>query len=200
MNKIIIILFGISGFGGQIMQAQVGINTTSPQETLHVNGKIRVDDATGRTAVSILGVDITGTLNKMAVAGALEIHNNTLIASGTGYYSIVDIVIDTPSSNTIFDNIDLGLDGANTYKSVIRFTGQTQSFDITGIMGGIEGRHIVLLNPINVGMGVVNESFQSLEANRILTYGGGLGEATAGRGAIEMVYDGSRWVVLNIRK
>jgi len=60
MNKIIIILFGISGFGGQIMQAQVGINTTSPQETLHVNGKIRVDDATGRTAVSILGVDITG--------------------------------------------------------------------------------------------------------------------------------------------
>ena len=29
---------------------QVGINTSNPQETLHVNGKIRVDDADGRSA------------------------------------------------------------------------------------------------------------------------------------------------------
>lgn len=178
---------------------QVGVNTTSPQETLHVNGKVRVDDATGRTSVDVMGIDATGTLNKMDVGGALEIHNNTLIASGTGYYSVVDIAISTPTPNTRIDNIDLALDAANAYKTVIRFTGQTQSFDITGIQGGIEGRHIVLLNSASVNMGVINNSNQSLATNRIVTYGSGPSEATSGQGAIEMVYDGTRWVVLNLR-
>lgn len=178
---------------------QVGINTTRPEEMLHVNGKIRVDDATGRTAVSVLGIDATGTLNTMDVGGALEIHNNTVIASGTGYYSVVNIAISTPIPNTQFNNIDLGIDAANAYKTVIRFTGQTQSFDVSGIEGGIEGRHIILLNPENVNMGVLNDSNLSLATNRITTYGSGPSEATSGQGAIELVYDGSRWVVLNLR-
>ncbi|MAZ73290.1 MAG: hypothetical protein CMC70_09090 [Flavobacteriaceae bacterium] len=178
---------------------QVGINTTDPQETLHVNGKIRLDNFTGRTSVSVMGIDATGTLNTMNVGGALEVHNNTIIASGTGYYSVVNVPISTPTPNTRLDNIDLGVDAANAYKTVIRFTGQTQSFDITGIQGGIEGRHIILLNPENVNMGVLNNSNQSLATNRITTYGSGPSEATSGQGAIEMVYDGTRWVVLNLR-
>jgi hypothetical protein len=197
MSKIIltvfILLVSIPTFG------QVGINTTDPQETLHVNGKIRIDDAVGRSAVSVLGVDASGTLNKMDIAGALEINNNTIIASGTGYYSVVNIGINTPLPNTRLDNINLGLVGANTYKTVIRFTGQTQSFDISGIQGGIEGRHIILLNAQNVNMGVLNNSNQSLALNRILTYGSGPSEATSGQGAIELVYDGTRWIVLNLR-
>ena len=178
---------------------QVGINTTSPQEALHVNGKIRVDDASGRTSVSVLGVDATGTLNTMAVAGALEVHNNTIVASGTGYYSVVDVAVLTPNPNTRFDDIDLGVDAANTYKTVIRFTGQTQSFNLSGIIGGVEGRHIIILNPANVNMGVLNNSIQSSALNRIITYGSGPSESTSGQGAIEMVYDGTRWVVLNLR-
>ncbi|PKA82606.1 hypothetical protein ATE92_0739 [Ulvibacter sp. MAR_2010_11] len=178
---------------------QVGINTTNPQEALHVNGKIRVDDASGRSATSVLGVDATGTLNTMDVGGALEIHNNTIIASGTGYYSVVNVSVTTPTPNTRIDNIDLGVVGANAYKTVIRFTGQTQSFDITGIKDGIEGRHIILLNPMNVNMGVINESNQSLAVNRIITYGSGPSESTSGEGAIELVYDGTRWVVINFR-
>ena len=178
---------------------QVGINTTSPQEALHVNGKIRVDDASGRTSVSVLGVDATGTLNTMAVAGALEVHNNTIVASGTGYYSVVDINITTPNPNTRIDDIDLGLDGVNTYKTIIRLNGQTNSFDITGIQGGVEGRHIVILNSSNQNMGVISNAGSSTALNRILHYGSGGGEATQGQGAIELVYDGLRWVVLNIR-
>jgi hypothetical protein len=178
---------------------QVGINTTNPQEMLHVNGKIRVDDAAGRSAVSVMGVDATGTLNTMEVGGALEIHNNTIIASGTGYYSVIEIPVTTPNPNTRIDNIDLGVDGVNAYKTVIRFTGQTNSFDITGIQGGIEGRHIILLNPLNVNMGVIDESNHSLPLNRIITYGSGPTESTSGEGAIELVYDGTRWVVINFR-
>ena len=198
MSKLIILLVLLLAFLPS--QGQVGINTTSPQEMLHVNGKVRVDDITGRSSTSVLGVDSEGTLNKINVAGAIEIHNNTIVASGTGYYSVIDIGINTPTPNTRLDNLDLGLDNANEYKTIVRFTGQTQSFDITGIQGGIEGRHIVLLNPAaNVNMGVVDEANQSLAINRILTYGSGQGESTSGQGAVELVYDGTRWVVINFR-
>lgn len=178
---------------------QVGINTITPQEALHVNGKVRVDDITGRTAVSVVGIDATGTLNTMSVGGALEIHNNTIIASGTGYYSVVNIPINTPTPNTRLNNLDLSVAGVNAYKTVIRFTGQTQSFDISGIQGGVEGRHIILLNPENVNMGVLNDSNQSIATNRIVTYGSGPSESTSGQGAVELVYDGTRWIVLNLR-
>ena len=190
---IIILLVSFPTFG------QVGINTTDPQEALHVNGKIRVNDISGRSSVSVVGVDATGTLNTMRVGGALEVHNNTIIASGTGYYSVINIPITTPTPNTKFHNLDLNVIGANAYKTVIRFIGQTQSFDISGIQGGVEGRHIILLNPNNVNMGVLNDSNSSIATNRIITYGSGPGEATSGQGAIELVYDGTRWVVLNLR-
>jgi hypothetical protein len=135
----------------------------------------------------------------MDVGGALEIHNNTVIASGTGYYSVVNVTISTPSSNTRFDNIDLDVVGVNAYKTVIRFTGQTKSFDISGIQGGVEGRHIILLNPTsNVSMGVIDESLDSIDTNRIVTYGSGT-ESTSGQGAVELVYDGTRWILLNLR-
>lgn len=179
--------------------AQVGINTTDPQEMLHVNGKIRVDDVTGRTSTSVLGVTSEGTLNKINVAGALEIHNNTIVASGTGYYSVVDIELDTPNSNTKFNNLDLGLDDVNTYKTLVRFYGQTNSFEISGIEGGIEGRHIVLLNSVeNVNMTIMDDHFSD-EGNRILTYGSGPFEASSGQGVVEMVYDGTHWIVINFR-
>tara|TARA_R110000787_G_scaffold71771_1_gene159759 strand:+ start:9967 stop:10113 length:147 start_codon:yes stop_codon:yes gene_type:complete len=47
-------------------------------------------------------------------------------------------------------------------------------------------------------MGVGNESNQSITTNRIITYGSGT-ESTSGQGAIELVYDGTRWIVLNVR-
>lgn len=198
MSKLILSVVVLLAFTPTI--GQVGINTTSPQETLHVNGKLRIDDTDGRSSVTVIGADATGTLNKIDVAGALEIHNNTLIASGTGYYSVVDIPISTPTPNTRIDDIDLGLASTNEYKTVIRFTGQTQAFDISGIQAGIEGRHIILLNSVpNVNMGVIDEANQSLPGNRILTYGSGQGEATSGQGAIELVYDGTRWIVINFR-
>lgn len=175
----------------------IGIGTNTPEETLHVNGKVRVNDLIGRTSTSVLGVTPDGTLNKINVAGALEIHNNTIIASGTGYYSVIDIPITTNGPNTRIDDLDLGVDLENTYKTIFRFTGQTNSFDITGIKGGVEGRHIILLNGLNSHMGVVNNSTASEPLNRILTYGSTA--TTSGQGAIEMVYDGTRWVILSLR-
>tara|TARA_R110000824_G_scaffold15193_10_gene64100 strand:+ start:811 stop:1407 length:597 start_codon:yes stop_codon:yes gene_type:complete len=178
--------------------SQVGINTIDPQEALHVNGKVRVDDVTGNTSISVLGIDANGTLNTIDVGGSLEIHNNTIVGSGSGYYSVVDIPIITPIPNTSFNNLDLGLGSGNEYKTVIRFTGQTKSFNVTGIIGGIAGRHIILLNPTNVNMGLEDESNRSTSTNRIHTYGSGT-ESTSGQGAVELFYDGTRWILLNLR-
>lgn len=208
MKKISLILclllfqYGYAQFGDP--QKGVGINTTDPQETLHVNGKTRVTDTDfdfDRTMVSVIGIDDEGTLNKIAVGnGIVMVNNNTIIAAGSGYYSLIDYTLVTPSPNTNFNNLDVGLAGDYSYKTVIRFTGQTKSFQITGITGGFAGKHIILLNPSAFNMKLIDEYRHSNEENRILTYGPGPAETLSGQGAIELVYDGYQWIVLNVRE
>ena len=210
MKKINVILclllfqYGYAQFGDPPQVKGVGINTTDPKETLHVNGKIRVTDTdldVDRTMVSVIGIDDEGTLNKIAVGnGLVMVNNNTIISAGSGYYSIINHTLVTPNSNTEFDNLDVGLAGDYSYKTVIRFTGQTNHFGFSGITGGFAGKHIILLNPSSKNMKVIDESRGSDEENRILTYGNGPFETINGQGAIEMVYDGYQWIVLNVRQ
>ena len=183
----------------------VGINTTAPTEALHVNGKIRVTDTEvdGRTMASVIGVDsLVGVLGKIAVGnGIVMVRNNTIMAAGSGYYSLINHTLYTPDSqNSTFHNLDVGLAGNYSYKTVIRFTGQTRNFEITGITGGFAGKHIILLNPSSKKMTLRNDSGDSDEENKILTYGPGTAETLQGQGAIELVYDGYHWIVLNVRE
>ena len=184
--------------------AQVGIYTTAPTEALHVNGKIRVtntDFNVDRTMVSVIGIDDEGTLNKIPLGpGLVMIKNNYIIAAGSGYYSMKDHTLVTPSSNTQFDDLDVGLEGDYALKTVIRFIGQTKSFQITGITGGFAGKHVILLNPSSSNMKLIDDSNNSITENRILTYGPGPAETLQGQGAIELVYDGYQWIVLNVRQ
>ena len=210
MKKISLILclllfqYGYAQFGDPPQAKGVGINTTDPQETLHVNGKIRVTDTdfdVDRTMVSVIGIDDEGTLNKIAVGnGLVMVNNNTIITAGSGYYSIINHTLLTPFPNTQFNNLDVGLAGDYSYKTVIRFTEQTKSFQITGITGGFAGKHIILLNPSAFNMKLIDESGDSIAENRILTYGPGPAETLKGQGAIELVYDGYQWIVLNVRE
>ncbi len=195
--------------------AQVGINTTEPQEALDVNGKIRVIDTdigVGRTMVSIIGVDDKETLSKINLTPDFTIINNTFSSSGTNSYSVIDIDFTDPADVALYledyeagDDIvdfDLGLDDINAHETVIRFTNPPEAFFISGIAGGAAGRHILFLNPSDKHMGVRDEDYgsnSSANENRILTYGAGTTDATQGQGAIEMVYDGTRWIVLNKR-
>lgn len=191
--------------------AQVGINTTNPQEALDVNGKIRVtntDIGVGRTMVSIIGVDDNETLSKINLSPDFVITNNTITVSGTTSYSVLDIDFNnlppeieyTPGVDMA--NLDLGVNNVNVHETVLRFINFPQAFYISGVQGGVAGRHILLLNPSSVHMGVRDETYSpnsSASENRILTYGAGFTDATSGQGAIELVYDGFRWIVLNIR-
>jgi len=198
----------------QYNYAQVGINTTEPQEALDVNGKIRVTDTDldiGRTMVSIIGVDDQETLSKINLSVDFLIIDNTLTVTGTTSYSVINIDFEDEEDDYLDDyiqgvdiaNLDLFLDNINAQETVIRFTNPPEAFYISGIEGGVAGRHILLLNPtVNIHMGVRDESFGgngSNAENTILTYGAGTTDATQGQGAIEMVYDGTRWIVLNIR-
>lgn len=195
--------------------AQVGINTTEPQEALHVNGKIRVIDTdigVGRTMTSVIGVDDLGNLSKINLTSDFTIINNTLSSSGTSSYSVIDIDFTDPADVALYlDNyvagadivdLDLGINGINVSETVIRFTNPPEAFYISGIKDGVAGRHILLLNPSSEHMGVRDELYGgnlSADENKILTYGAGTTDATQGQGAIEMVYDGTRWIVLNKR-
>ncbi len=208
MKKISLILclllfqYGYAQFGDPPQTKGVGINTTDPQETLHVIGKIRVTDTdldVDRTMVSVIGIDDEGTLNKLAVDNGLVMANNTFMSSGSGYYSLINHALVANSPNTQFDNLDVGLAGDYSYKTVIRFTGPTSSFQISGIVGGFAGKHIILINPTTSNMKLLDNDRDSDEENRILSYGPGPAETLSGQGAIEMVYDGYQWIVLNVR-
>ncbi len=191
--------------------SQVGINTTNPQEALDVNGKIRVTDTdigVGRTMVSIIGVDDKETLSKINLSPDFVITNNTITVSGTTSYSVLDIdfnnlppeIVYTPGVDMA--NLDLGVNNVNAHETVLRFINAPEAFYISGVQGGVAGRHVLLLNPSSVHMGVRDEDYGSnlsANENRILTYGAGTTDATQGQGAIELVYDGTRWIVLNIR-
>ena len=192
----LIYFFTISSIG----ITQVGINTTSPQETLDINGTLRIQNTNTVNSSKIIGRDSDGTIGTIDVGDNVTIHNNTIYANGSGQYGIAPITISSESPNTKINNLDLDLLGDNLYKTVFRLTGANASFTITGIADGTDGRHIVLLNINSSNMTLDNQNTASSITNRINTLGTP-SESTSGRGAIELVYDGNlgRWLVLNVR-
>jgi len=207
MKKISVILclllfqYGYAQNAGPTQAKGVGINTTNPTEALHVIGKIRVTDTDpgGRTMASVIGVDNDGVLGKIDVGkGLVVIKTNTIIAAGSGYYDLIDFPIVTVQ-NIPFDNLDLGLAGNYSYKTVIRFTGVTSHFDITGITAAFAGKHIILLNQSPKRMRLIDDSDDSIIENRIFTYNNNPAVLLQGWGSIELVYDGHQWIVLNVR-
>lgn len=201
MYKITIVIFGILGLSGQSIHAQVGVNTTTPQETLDVNGTVRIQNTGTINSTKVLGNDSNGTVGTIDVGDNLTIINNTIHATGSSDYGIINIPIISIFPNQPHNNLDLQLGGANLFKTVIRITGPINNFVITGIAGGTDGRHILLLNMTTSNMILSNEALGSLAINRINTLGGGPSENTSGQGAMELVYDGilARWLILDVR-
>ena len=184
----------------QLIIAQVGIGTTNPQETLHVVGSLRVENTTTNTATKIMGTDGNGTLNGVNVGANLQLAGGTLEATGSNKYFVNTETFITSSAGHRFHNVDLDLIGANQDIVVFRLSGMTHNFEFTGITGGTDGKHIILLNVTANNFKLTDESTGSLAANRIITLAGGF-EATSGIGVAELVYDGTinRWIIINFR-
>ena len=187
-------------FVSNLIYAQVGIGTTSPQETLDINGSIRVSNTTKSLATKIMGADAHGTLNEVVVGDNLELNSGTLNATGSTKYFVKTLTFPTTSSGQQFHNVNLDLNGANKDKTVFRIAGSSHGFEFTGLSGGTDGKHIVLVNVSSNNFKLPNESTASSAQNRILTLAG-VFEQTSGQGVAELVYDGTlqRWIIFNFR-
>ncbi|RTY93617.1 hypothetical protein [Flavobacterium sp. GT3R68] len=196
--KSFILLFLFSGF---ISNAQVGIGTSNPLSTLHVEGTMRVTNTNNTTTTTKLtGTCSQGVMADVSVGSNLSLVNNVLSAadSDNSKYRIATVPMPTLFSNQVFDNIDLQLNGANAGVVVFRFIGSGHNFSISGLRGGTDGRHVILYNASAVNM-KINHLSSSVPANTIDTIGAST--STSGVGTVELVYDGaaSKWIVIAIR-
>jgi len=119
MKKAGIFVFLLVGFK---CFPQVGVGTNNPQETLHVNGTVRIDNTTSNNlnSIDLLGLDTNRTLNKIEVGQNLLLSNGILSApsSPTGGTSYGIAIISDNFANQTLHNYDLDLDGDNLNKTV----------------------------------------------------------------------------------
>lgn len=197
--KILLYIFLLTPF---FIFSQVGINTTTPQETLHVEGTLRVTNTTTKTADKISGLDANGTVAGVTVGQNLELTGNVLSSTATGsaYYFVATISLPGGTSGQDYNNLNLDLLGGNISKTLFRLTDRTAGYNITGISGGTDGRHIVLFNVSTSNLKIYDEDTRSLANNRIITLNNGFVN-TSGQGTAELVYDGSlnRWILIGFR-
>jgi hypothetical protein len=185
----------------QFNYAQVGIGTTTPQATLHIEGNLRVSNTNNTTTSSdLLGVCAQGDVTSIKVGDGLVLKDNELSAASVSSptkYKIAAIPIVTIAPNQNFDNVNLDLSGANLDIVIFRM-GPLHNYTISGISGGTDGRHIIIYNSTGVNL-TINNMSSSNPFNNIDTLGSST--ATSGTGTIEFVYDGtlSKWIVINIR-
>lgn len=185
----------------QMNYAQVGVGTTNPQATLHVQGNLRVTNTNNTTtSVELLGNCSQGDITSIKVGEGLLLKNNELSNTNTSSptkYKIAGIPIVTIAPNQNFDNFNLDLNGVNVDVVIFRLAA-AHNYTLSGISGGVDGRHIIIYNsnPVNL---TINNMNSSNPLNHIDTLGSAT--ATSGVGTIELVYDGtlSKWIVINIR-
>ncbi|MEQ3690514.1 MAG: hypothetical protein ABNG98_03250, partial [Flavobacterium sp.] len=186
-------------FSSQYAISQVGINTTSPQETLHVEGTLRVTNTNNTTTTTKLaGTCGQGTVSDILVGENLTLNSNVLSAN-SGNYGIVDIALPVVVVNQVFDNLELNVGGVNLNKVIFRLnTGVSMNFSLRGIKGGTDGRHIIIYNTSTANM-KIDHLMSSNPVNSINDLGSST--QTNGVGTVELVYDGvtKNWLVINIR-
>ncbi|CAM3621024.1 hypothetical protein FSS13T_17990 [Flavobacterium saliperosum S13] len=185
----------------QLGYAQVGIGTTNPLSTLHVQGTMRITSTDNTTQTTKLaGTCDSGIVGDIKVGRNLSLVDNELSAGDgdNSSYKVAAIRLTTTFSNQAFDNLDLQLEGANDGVVIFRIYGSAHNFSIKGIQGGTDGRHIILYNssPVNMKM---DHLISSVPINNIDTIGSST--STSGIGTVELVYDGSssKWIVISIR-
>ncbi|ESU24808.1 hypothetical protein FEDK69T_03610 [Flavobacterium enshiense DK69] len=188
----------------QVGYAQVGIGTTNPLSTLHVQGTMRVTDTNNTTATTKLtGTDASGILCDIKVGQNLYLVGNELNGKDgdNSVFKVASKTMAHTTSNFEYNDWDLKLTSDNAGVVIMRLaaTGPINGFEISGISGGTNGRHIILYNATTANMKINHLDSSSASANQIDTTGGAT--ATSGVGLVDMVYDGAsqKWIVVSIR-
>jgi len=188
--------------------SQVGINTTTPLETLHVEGTFCVTNTLTSIPTKIAGINDNGLVSDMIIGNNLTLTGNVLSATDTtndGYYYVATKSLPGSTSGTSYDDLNLDLNGLNVGKTLFRLTDRMANYQITGIAGGTDGRHIVIFNVTTSNLKFYDESAaassSSLAENRIITLANSF-VTTAGYGTAEFVYDAilQRWIMIAFRQ
>jgi len=186
-----------------VLSQGVGINTSDPQATLHVNGNFKFDPNLSVTPTRLVGIVENGGTREIVLGDTFDITNGTLEVTETDDPNIL-IIGDVDQSLTApinqYDNYDIGLGDVNQDKAVIRFTGETAGYTVTGFSGGYDGRILYFYNAQNHSVTFNNLNASSDSENQIIT-GSGSNVGINNIGAAEFIYDASiqKWILVNIR-
>jgi hypothetical protein len=181
----------------------VGINTTSPRATLHINGDLKFLPKP-TNATRLVGIMAGGEVKEIALGATFDITDGTLTITPALDQNILLIGdVDqspTASSKTQYDNFDIGVANSNQDRTIIRITGETSGYNVTGFTDGIDGRIIYYYNAQNNNVTFLNLNAGSAVKNQIIT-GSGSNEGISGEGVGEFIYDGTlgKWILINIR-
>lgn len=182
----------------------VGINTTNPTATLHVAGDFKFIPDNTISATRLIGTNGDGDILEFPLINGFNIVNDTLKVSITNDNNIILIGdIDQSSiaeSTSSWDDMDLGIRDENAFNTVIRVTGETAGYEVTGFADGYNGRVIYFFNSQSHNMTFKNLSGSSEAENQIITGTGG-DESINAEGVAEFIYDSSilKWILINIR-
>lgn len=190
-----------------ILLAQVGIGTTNPKETLHIQGDLIVEGFSDLdNSTSLVGADDEGNLTILNLDNQLTLENNTLQLAGSIYYGIGDMdlgsIVIMPGNYTHNLDLLLGPGEKNEGKVVINIYNLPSNIKLTGIEDGVDGMHLFFYHSETNNIIFIDEAnakaLESLPQNRIKVLAGS--ETISAQGSVEMIYDGAsqRWIFLSI--
>jgi hypothetical protein len=181
---------------------RIGIGVLDPQASLDINGDLSFIPKTTH-AVKLLGLSLNGMAKEYPLSpeftftdGVLEISpsledNQILVGSHD----------QSTDGNTtgIYHNYDIGLSDSNAENGIIRLTGETTGYTITGFADGVPGRTIYIYNAQNVNVTFMHLNTGSNPENQLILEGAS--ENINAQGVAEFVYDGflEKWVLINLR-
>lgn len=173
--------------------SQVGINTTSPSETLEVNGTLKINTTNQPSIVTtkLGGISADGVFRSINIGSSLKLSENTLQSSNNYTFGAI-----SPFTVKKNHNVDLliGSGEANEFKTIIRIYNTSGNTEITGIQAGTDGQHIWLY-PQDDKLTLKDEDDDSIAVNRI---GHNNKLNIEQYEMVELVYDGtrSRWIIM----
>ena len=205
MKRLVILNIILFSFIYASTIAQIGIGTTQPQETLHIEGTLIVEgsDNTNSTT-ALIGADENGTLTSLNIDSSLTINNNTLVITGSYLYEIGYFDMSTVPivSGEIADlDLNLAVGEENEGKTIIYLNNLMANVKLTGIQDGVDGLHLFLYNTSVRNIQFLDEATfgnNSSSQNRVKVLMNN--ETISGLGCVELLYDGDsqRWLFLSI--
>ena len=204
MKKLILLLFLLLTI---IVQAQVGIGTLNPQETLHIQGDLIVEGfSETENSTSLVGADSEGNLTILNLDNQLTLENNKLQLANSITYGMgeMDLKGISVAPGNLVHNLDLQLGPGelNEGKVVIKVHSLPSNIKLTGIQDGVNGMHLFFYRSDKKNVIFIDEqdaqASSSAPKNRIKVLAGS--ETVSAYGSVEMIYDGAsqRWLFLSI--